>query len=215
MKNKEWISITKEEREKQYFLDLEKFLEEEYGTKNIAPKKENIYKAFNKTPFSKIKVVILGQDPYPTEGVADGMAFSTNNNVETPKSLVNIKKVIEQDFNKTFINNSLENWAEQGVFLLNTVLTVECKKPNSHRNRGWETFTDFVIKKISEEKEFVVFILLGNNAQKKENLINKKHKSLKTSHPSPLSCYRGFMESEIFKKANEELIKKNLEPIEW
>lgn len=201
----DWDELLKGEYQKPYFIDLMKFLEKEYQTKLIMPKKECVFQALKNTPFSKTRVVFIGQDPYPGVGVANGLAFSANDNIETPKSLVNIKKLLKIDVGVVKENNSLENWSKQGVLLLNTVLTVEATKANSHHGIGWETFTDVIIQILSCQKEKLVFVLLGRQAQKKKFLISDKHSIIMTSHPSPLSAHRGFMNSCLFSKINQFL----------
>lgn len=202
----DWQEILKEEIKKEYFLNLMSFINKEYKDKIIFPNYENIFRAFKLTPYNSVKVVILGQDPYHGENEADGLAFSVPTGVKTPPSLRNILKEISDKRS----NTNLEDWAKQGVFLLNTVLTVEKDKPLSHNNMGWEIFTDSVISSLNK-KEKVIFVLLGKNAQAKRNLIDNKHIILMTSHPSPLSAYRGFNGSDIFSKINENL----KEPINW
>jgi uracil-DNA glycosylase len=194
--------------------------------KKIYPKKEDIFKAFKLTPFEKVKVVILGQDPYHGAGQAEGLCFSVPNGVNPPPSLKNIFKELESDLQNK--ENILENgfrktesghlgkWAQRGVFLLNTVLTVKDGRPGSHAKRGWEEFTDFVIQKISQEKEHVVFLLWGNYAKSKISLIDKhKHTILTAAHPSPLSAYNGFFGCKHFSKTNEALKKHGQEKINW
>lgn len=206
MFNNDWNLILKEEINKEYFKELIKKINTLYLTKTIYPEYNNIFKAFNDTSYENINVVILGQDPYHGEFEAHGLAFSVPNGVKIPPSLRNIMNEISNEYG-TRISTDLSDLAKQGVFLLNTVLTVEKDKPLSHRDMGWEIFTDAVIKKINE-KEKVAFVLLGKHAQNKKNLISDKHIILETSHPSPLSSYRGFNGSQIFKKINDNLDKK-------
>ena len=197
------------------------FVKKEYSTKTIFPPKDLIFNAFQKTPWDKVKVVIIGQDPYPNPGDAMGMSFSVPKTQPIPGSLRNIYKCLEKDQKIKFIkpkHGDLESWAEQGVFLLNATLTVECKKANSHqKNSGWSKFTDFVIKQISLQKNNIVFLLWGNFAINKSSLIdNKKHLIIKNIHPSPLAQSKGdFTKSEQFSQTNDYLIKNGIEPINW
>lgn len=217
MKN-EWKEILKEEFEKKYFLDLKSFLEKEYEEKKIYPPKKDIFNLFKILELSKIKVVILGQDPYHREGQGNGIAFSVNNGIKIPPSLGNIFKEIKLEYPEYEIpeKGNLISWVEQGVFLLNTVLTVEEGKPNSHWKKGWEKFTDEVIRKIGEKKEPIVFLLWGNNARVKKKLIfNPNHLILESVHPSPLSANRGFIGCGHFKKTNDFLEKNKISSIKW
>lgn len=206
MFNNDWDIVLKEELKKDYFKKLMEKIKALYQTKTIYPEYTNIFKAFKETSYANVRVVILGQDPYHGEGEANGLAFSVPNNTKTPPSLKNIIKEINEE-GKIRRNNDLTDLAQQGVFLLNTVLTVEKDKPLSHKKIGWEIFTDNVIKKLNE-KEKVIFVLLGKESQKKKILINKKHIIIETSHPSPLSVYRGFSGSKIFNKINDNLEQK-------
>ncbi len=202
----------------QEWRKLANFVRKEYLTKKIYPKPKNVFHAFEKTPFEKVKVILLGQDPYHQPGQAHGLAFSVPDGVTLPPSLRNIYKEIEDDLKikKDMRKGNLESWAEQGVFLLNSVLTVEHGKAGSHAGKGWELFTDYVIKTLSEKKEGLVFLLWGNYAKKKENLIHpKKHLVLKTSHPSPLSANYGFFGSRHFSKTNDFLKKHGKKEIIW
>jgi len=190
----------------------------EYKNNRVYPSAEDIFTALILTSFSEVKVVILGQDPYHNEGQAHGLAFSVNKGIVLPPSLKNIYKEIESDLgiSKNMNNGDLTPWAQQGVLLLNTVLTVEAHTPGSHKNKGWEMLTDAVIKKVSEEKEHVVFILWGAQAQKKEILIDSsRHLILTAAHPSPLSSYRGFFGSKPFSATNKYLQRYGKEPIQW
>ena len=197
------------------------FVKKEYSTKTIFPPKNLIFNAFEKTPFDKVKVVIIGQDPYPNPGDAMGLSFSVPKTQSIPGSLRNIYKCLEKDQKIKFVrpkHGDLESWAEQGVFLLNATLTVECKKANSHqKNSNWNKFTDFVIKQISQQKNNVVFLLWGNFAINKSSLIDtKKHLIIKNIHPSPLAQSKGdFTKSEQFSQTNEYLVKNGIEPINW
>ncbi len=211
-----WYEVLKEEFEKEYFINLANFLRNEYKTKTIYPKGKNIFNAFNLCPFYKLKVVILGQDPYHGPNQAHGLAFSVPEGVTTPPSLKNIFLELENDLHIKRQKTNLSDWAEQGILLLNTILTVEANKPTSHANIGWETFTDSVIKIISENKNQIIFLLWGSHAQKKETLIDKnKHFIIKSAHPSPLSANRGFLRSKPFSKINKILESLNQEPIKW
>jgi len=204
------------EKEKDYFKKLFDYIDSEYETKTIYPLRKDIFRAFTLTDFDDVKVVILGQDPYHEEGEAHGLAFSTLNK-KLPPSLKNIYKEIESDLNlKINQDGNLEYLAKQGVLLLNTVLTVEEGKAFSHKNKGWEIFTDNVIKELNKDDNPKVFILWGNASISKESFItNKNHLVIKSNHPSPLSAYNGFFGSKPFSKTNEFLIKNNIEPINW
>jgi uracil-DNA glycosylase len=194
------------------------FVRTEYLTKQIFPQAADIFRAFWLTPFSQVKVVILGQDPYHNDGQADGLCFSVPAGLPLPPSLRNIYKEIESDLGikKDFNSGNLEPWAEQGVFLLNTILTVVAHQAASHRHCGWEYFTDALIKTISEQHENIVFMLWGNYARNKKNLIDaSKHLILEAPHPSPLSAYNGWWGSKHFSKCNQYLIKHNKKEINW
>lgn len=213
-----WKSALAETFEQAYFQQLTNNVKMAYRKGNVWPEGKNLFAAFDKCPLNEVKVVILGQDPYPTPGHAHGLCFSVPENVRPlAKSLQNIYKEIESDLNiKCPEHGNLERWAEQGVFLLNTVLSVNAFQPNSHKSFGWETFTDFVIKTISEKTEGVVFLLWGSQAQRKTELIDgKRHHILKAPHPSPLSAYRGFFGCKHFSKTNELLALQNKAPINW
>lgn len=197
---------------------LADFVREEYKDKKIYPLPKNIFNAFALTPLSKVKVVILGQDPYHGEGQAHGLSFSVEDDVLLPPSLKNIYKEIESDIGikKDFTKGNLASWATQGVFLLNAVLTVVANSPASHQRKGWEAFTDTVIKTISDKKEHVVFILWGNFARSKKNLIDaKKHFIIESPHPSPFSAYNGFFGSRPFSQANQYLKENGIQEINW
>ncbi len=215
---KSWNKVLKNYLRSGEFFSLEKFVDNEYLDKEAFPVKENIFNAFSKTPFNKVKVVILGQDPYHGEGQAHGLSFSVPDGIKTPPSLKNIYKEILSDLKieKDMDSGNLEDWANQGVLLLNSVLTVEKSKPGSHAKKGWEEFTDEVIKKISEERENVVFLLWGNYAKQKGSVIDrKKHLVLESAHPSPFSAYNGFFGSRHFSKTNEYLEKNRIKEIKW
>lgn len=201
-----------------YFTNLVNQVKAAYTSGNVWPRGSKIFAAFDHCPIQDIKVVILGQDPYPTPGHAHGLCFSVPETVQPlAKSLQNIFKEIESDLGISAPSNgNLERWADQGVFLLNTVLTVEAFNPNSHKPFGWEIFTDTVIKTISDQTEGVVFLLWGSQAQRKKELIDtSKHHVLNAPHPSPLSAYRGFFGCKHFSKTNELLISQNKTPINW
>ncbi|MDU7496376.1 uracil-DNA glycosylase [Sneathia sanguinegens] len=211
-----WKDILINEEKKEYFKNLEKFLKEEYTNKVIYPKKEEIYRAFDLVSYENVKVVILGQDPYHNVGQANGLAFSVNENIELPASLKNIYKEIENEYGyRMQKNGDLTNWAKQGVLLLNTVLTVEEHKPNSHKNKGWEQFTDAIIKYLSSREKPLIFVLWGLNARSKKKYIATRHYVLEAPHPSPLSCYRGFFGCNHFKKINEILQYLHEKEINW
>jgi len=203
---------------KEYFLKLSSFIdhEREQGL-SIYPPINEVFSAFNHTPFDKVKVVIIGQDPYHGPGQAHGLSFSVRPEVKIPPSLRNIYKELHEDLGCPISSEGdLSSWADQGVLLLNTVLTVEQGKAGSHHKKGWENFTDKVIEILNEEKEHLVFLLWGSPAQKKGAKVDsKKHLVLKSVHPSPLSAYRGFFGSKPFSKANEYLKKNKLDPIHW
>jgi len=213
-----WKKVLQKEFDENYFNDLIGFVKSEYQKSTVYPPAKFIFNAFNLTPFNEVKVVILGQDPYHGPNQANGLAFSVNDNIPTPPSLINIYKEIETDLelktkNK---NGNLENWARQGVLMLNATLTVKSGQAGSHQNKGWEKFTDAVIKILSEQKENLVFILWGAYAQKKGVVIDKnKHLIIKSVHPSPLSAYNGFFGSKPFSQTNSYLIFTGKEPIEW
>ncbi len=212
-----WKAVLHEEFQKPYMQELKRFLIEEKQRYRIYPAGKNIFNAYNTTPFDSVKVVILGQDPYHGPNQAHGLCFSVQNGVPHPPSLQNIFKELVDDIGCEYPKSSeLTAWAKQGVFLLNTVLTVRAGEANSHREKGWEHFTDATIRKISELKEHVVFILWGRPAQQKERLIDtSKHYVIKAPHPSPLSAYRGFFGSKPFSRTNAYLLKHGKEPIEW
>lgn len=212
-----WYQQIKEEFNKEYFLNLKKFLIEEKNKFTVYPKGSQIFNAFNLTPFKDVKLVILGQDPYHGPGQAHGLCFSVPKGVKPPPSLVNIFKELKQDINFNIPDHgNLEAWAKQGVFLLNATLTVRANNAGSHQNKGWEIFTDKVIQTLSQEKNNLVFILWGRYAGAKENLIDQnKHLILKAAHPSPLSAYNGFLGCKHFSQANEYLKKHKIEPINW
>jgi len=212
-----WKGELAEEFSSAYFSDLKTFLVNEKKSQKIYPPGNKIFSAFNHTPFEKVKVVIIGQDPYHGDGQAHGLCFSVPDGIKPPPSLVNIFKEINADLGLPVpVSGNLEKWADQGVLLLNATLTVCANQPGSHQNRGWENFTDTVIKKLSEKRENVVFILWGRYAQNKETLIDKsKHFILKAAHPSPFSAYNGFFGCKHFSKTNEYLRSRGIEEIDW
>ncbi len=205
-----WEEFLKEEAKKDYYKCLMKFVNDEYNNKIIYPKNELIFNALNKTPLDKVKVVLIGQDPYHTPGYANGLAFSVNDRVPIPKSLVNIFKEINLELGINIPKTgNLSNWAENGVLLLNRILTVEKGKPLSHKNIGWENFTTNVLKLLNEQNQKIVFLLFGKVAEElKVHLNNPNHLVLITSHPSPLGAYKGFFGSGVFKKTIEYLGEK-------
>ena len=212
-----WDEILKEEFKKEYFKNLMDFVNGEYETKTIYPPKENIFEAFKHTDFDNVKVVILGQDPYHGPNQAEGLSFSVSNSVKKPPSLKNIFKELESDLGIQFPElNSLKPWADRGVLLLNAVLTVEEHKPASHAKKGWEIFTDNVIKELNKKEEPIVFILWGNYSKEKKNLItNPVHYVIESVHPSPFSARNGFFGSKPFSKTNEFLKSKGIKEIDW
>jgi len=217
LNDKKWKATLFTEFQKPYFIKLMEFVLDEYKNKTIYPVKENIFAAFNKSSLDNTKVVILGQDPYHGPGQAHGLSFSVPDGIPFPPSLRNIFKEIQRDFDQPIpTSGNLEKWAEQGVLLLNATLTVRAGEAGSHQKKGWELFTDEIIRLISDQKENVVFILWGSFAQKKSKLIDdEKHLILSGPHPSPLSAYRGFLGCGHFSKANEYLESHGLIPIKW
>ncbi len=213
----EWDKILYEEFHSQSYLELREFLKYEYINYTVYPLMYDIFNSMKLTPFDKIKVVLLGQDPYHNEGQAMGLSFSVPLGIEKPPSLQNIYKELNRELGIPIPEyGDLSGWAEQGVLLLNTVLTVREHSPNSHRGKGWEEFTDGVIKKISDLKSGVVFLLWGGNARSKKPLIDqKKHLILECAHPSPLSAYNGFFGCNHFIKTNEYLSAQGKTPIDW
>jgi len=214
---KAWKKALKEEFKKPYFEELAEFVRNEYLCEIVYPPTKFIFNAFSLCPFDDVKVVILGQDPYHGKGQAHGLCFSVPDKVTLPPSLKNIYKEIKEDIGGDFPKNgNLENWARQGILLLNATLTVRANTAGSHQNKGWEEFTDEIIKKISDEKENVVFLLWGNYAKAKKDLIDSdKHLILESAHPSPFSAYNGFFGCKHFSKANKYLGKHGKEEIKW
>lgn len=213
----DWLEPLSPEFKKPYYLNLYKKVREEYSTKQIFPPANEIFTAFDLTPLSEVKVVILGQDPYHGDGQAHGLCFSVKPDVETPPSLVNIYKELNSDLGCYIPNNGyLTKWAKQGVLMLNTVLTVRAHQANSHRGIGWEEFTDAAIRILNEQDRPIVYLLWGKPAQMKKSMLNNpKHLILEAPHPSPLSAYRGFLGCHHFSKTNEFLKENGLEPIDW
>ena len=217
MLGNDWDIVLEDEINKEYFQKLISFIKKEYTKKTIYPKQTEIFKAFRNTSYKDTKVVILGQDPYHGENEAEGLSFSVKVGIRKPPSLQNIFKELHDDLGyKIPEPGSLVKWSEEGVLLLNTVLTAEKDKAASHKDIGWEIFTDSVIKKLNEKKEPIVFILWGSFARNKKNLItNKIHYIIESPHPSPFSAYTGFFGSKPFSKTNKFLESKGLKPIDW
>jgi uracil-DNA glycosylase len=212
-----WKEKLRNEFEKEYFVRLSEFVKEEYRTKTIFPPGALLFNAFNLCPFDKIKAVIIGQDPYHGPGQAHGLCFSVREEIEFPPSLINILAEIESDLGyKTLPSGNLDRWAAQGVLLLNAILTVRAYQAGSHQRKGWEEFTDSVIRIINSDKKNIVFFLWGAYAQKKGVSIDRsKHLVLESVHPSPLSAARGFFGNKHFSRCNDYLVSKGIEPINW
>lgn len=212
-----WKNLLQEEFGKPYFGKLADFVRKEYQDHTVYPPGKFIFNALDSCPVDKVKVIILGQDPYHGPGQANGLAFSVSDNIPTPPSLVNIYKEIESDLGKKMPKSgNLERWAKQGVLLLNATLTVRAHTAGSHQNQGWEIFTDAIIKSLSDQKKHLVFLLWGNYAQRKGSHIDTtKHLVLKAPHPSPLSAYNGFFGCRHFSQTNQYLSDHDLEPIDW
>ncbi|WP_373598766.1 uracil-DNA glycosylase [Paraclostridium bifermentans] len=213
----DWDVVLEGEFEKPYYLELREFLKEEYSTRIIYPNMNDIFNALKYTSYKDTKILILGQDPYHGENQAHGLAFSVKPGVKTPPSLLNMYKELRDEYDCFIPNNGyLVPWTEQGVLLLNTALTVRAHEANSHKGKGWEIFTDNVIKKLNERDEPVIFILWGNNARSKKKFIDTdKHYIIESAHPSPLSASRGFFGSKPFSKANEILTSLGKGTIDW
>ena len=214
--NDKWDFVLKDEMKKDYFKKLGIFVKNEYKHKTIFPPYENIFDALRFTDYDKVKVVILGQDPYHGLGEAHGLSFSVQRGIKMPPSLLNIFKELKSDlgFNRTLTD--LTDWAKQGVLLLNSIMTVEKDKPLSHKNKGWETFTDNIIRYLNERDKPIVFILWGNFARSKKSIItNSHHKIIESAHPSPLSASRGFFGTKPFSRCNEYLKDFGVEEIKW
>lgn len=213
----DWKALLADEFEKPYFAELVEFVREEYGSRQIFPRGSNIFRAFDKCPFDKLKVVIIGQDPYHGEGQANGLCFSVNDGVQFPPSLRNIFQEVESDTGAPIpASGNLDRWAEQGVLLLNAVLTVRAHEAASHAGRGWEQFTDAVVRAIAARREGVVYMLWGSYAQRKGAIADPARNCiLRAVHPSPLSAYRGFFGCRHFSQANAYLVARGQEPIVW
>ena len=213
----DWKAVIGEEFSKPYFEELISFVKQEYATSQVFPAGRNIFRAFDKCPFDKVKVVIIGQDPYHGDGQANGLCFSVNEGVPFPPSLKNIFKEVYDDVGAPIpTSGELDRWAEQGVLLLNSVLTVKAHNAASHAGYGWEIFTDAVVRAIAERKEGVVYMLWGSYAQRKGAIANpQRNLILHSVHPSPLSSYRGFFGCKHFSKANDYLMSIGKEPIKW
>jgi uracil-DNA glycosylase len=213
----DWLPAVNAEFKKPYYADLYKFVKEEYSKVAVYPPSDEIFSALHLTPLSKVKVVIIGQDPYHNVGQAHGLCFSVRPEVEIPPSLVNIYKELQDDLGCTIPNNGyLVKWAEQGVLLLNTVLTVRAHQANSHQGKGWEQFTDAIIRAVNAEDRPIAYLLWGRPAQSKMSMLdNPKHKVFTAPHPSPLSAHRGFFGCKHFSQANAFLEENGLEPIDW
>ena len=213
----DWLNAIGGEFKKPYYKELYEFVVNEYKNHVVYPDSEDIFNALHLTPLKEVKVVIIGQDPYHNIGQAHGLSFSVKPGIDIPPSLVNIYKELQSDLGLYYPDNgNLEKWAKQGVLLLNTVLTVRAHQPASHQGKGWETFTDAIIKAINKEDRPVVFILWGSPARKKKSMLdNPKHLILEAPHPSPLSSYRGFFGSRPFSKTNSYLEANGVMPIDW
>ena len=211
-----WTEVLAPIKNSEYFENLWQNVKTEYNSAKVFPPKKEIFRALDLTPFDEVRVVIIGQDPYHNDNQANGLSFSVSEEVSAPPSLKNIFTELKSDLGIERQKTDLEDWARQGVLLLNSSLTVRAHSPNSHKDLGWEKFTNFIIKEISEKKENVVFVLWGAFAQKKEELIDtSKHFIIKSAHPSPFSVHRGFYGSKPFSKVNNYLKSKNIKPISW
>lgn len=217
MINNDWLTALGEEFRKPYYKELYQFVKKEYETTQVFPVADDIFNAFHFTPLSEVKVVIIGQDPYHNVGQAHGLCFSVKPDIDIPPSLVNIYQELHDDLGCEIPNNGyLVKWARQGVLMLNTVLTVRAHMANSHRGKGWETFTDAAIRALNTQDRPIVFILWGRPAQMKRSMLNNpKHLILEAPHPSPLSAYRGFFGSKPFSKTNRYLEENGITPIDW
>ncbi len=212
-----WKQIIEKETLKPYFIDLMSFLDTEYKNKVVYPPREDLFNCFDLTPFNKVKVVIIGQDPYHQKNQAHGLCFSVKRGNKTPPSLRNIFVELNSDLNIDHSQNTdLSNWASQGVLLLNKVMSVIESKPTSHANQGWEQFSDNIIIELNEKPSPIIFVLWGNDAKKSKKLItNKRHYIIESSHPSPLSAYHSFNGSKPFSKINKILLSENILAIDW
>lgn len=215
-KNSDWTEYLSEAFSSESFQSLMTFVEDERETQTVFPPSNEVFAAFRFSPFAKTKVVLLGQDPYHGDGQAHGLSFSVKDGIKHPPSLRNIFKELESDVGASKPESGdLSPWANQGVLLLNTVLTVRKSEANSHRKKGWEKFTDAVIRSLNNHTNRIVFILWGSPAHKKEKLIDSKHRLIKSVHPSPLSAHRGFFGSRPFSRTNELLVESGQTPIDW
>lgn len=211
-----WTEVLSPIKNSEYFTTLWEKVKQEYAVTKCFPPKNMIFRALELTPFDSVQVVIIGQDPYHNDFQANGLCFSVSDQVTAPPSLKNIFKELKEDLGISKTTNELDSWAEQGVLMLNATLTVRAHQPNSHKDLGWDKFTDFIIQQVSEKKENVVFVLWGAFAQKKLNLIDeKKHFVIQSAHPSPFSVHRGFFGSRPFSKINDFLVSKGKLPIRW
>lgn len=210
-----WKTIIQNEQSKPYFKEMQKVLNEHYEKMVIYPPQDEVYRAFSLCPYEKTKVVIIGQDPYHGPHQANGLSFSVYDGVKLPPSLRNIFKELESDLGIVKESGELEGWAKQGVLMLNKIMTVQEKKPASHANIGWDTFTDAIIESLNDHPNTVVFLLWGNYAKKVKPLISERHIIIEGIHPSPLAAYRGFFGSKPFSLINETLTAHGLEPIDW
>lgn len=216
MINKKWDIVLKDEFKKDYFKKLGMFIKNEYKTKTVFPSYENIFDALRFTDYDEVKVVILGQDPYHGLGEAHGLSFSVREGIKMPPSLLNIFKELYSDLGIKRTKSDLTDWAKEGVLLLNSIMTVVKDTPLSHKNKGWEIFTDTIISKLNDREDPVIFLLWGSFARSKKELItNKRHKIIESYHPSPLSASRGFFGSKPFSKINNYLSEMNKEEIKW
>lgn len=215
--SRDWALALREETQKDYYKELSRYVENEYKTRKVFPPSEDIFNAFKYTPLSQVKAVIIGQDPYHNDGQATGLCFSVNPDTEIPPSLMNIYKELHDDLGVPIPDTGyLKKWADQGVLLLNAVLTVRAYQAASHRGIGWEKFTDAAIKIVNEQDRPIVFMLWGNFAREKKSMLNNpKHLILEAAHPSPLSAYKGFFGCRHFSKCNNFLKANGVEPIDW
>lgn len=213
--NNDWDIILQEEIKKPYFIDILNSLSKMYKIRECFPPQNYLFRALRLTSYENTKIVILGQDPYHGVNEANGLSFSVNNGVKIPPSLQNIFKELKSDLGVVRSNTDLSDWGKQGILMLNSILSVEKDKPLSHKNLGWETFTDEIIKQLSQKDDKVIFILWGSYARSKKELINEKHYIIESVHPSPLSANRGFFGSKPFSKANDLLVKDGKKEIDW
>ncbi|HEY4537984.1 MAG TPA: uracil-DNA glycosylase [Erysipelothrix sp.] len=210
-----WKEILEKEQKQSYYQDLLTFVAQERKEHIVYPPEGQVFTCFELTPYEKVKVVILGQDPYHQPNQAMGLAFSVQKNQPLPKSLINIFKELETDLGIKNTNGDLSHWAQQGVFMMNTLMTVRESQPMSHQGKGWETFTDKILKSLGEREKPIIFVLWGKKAQDKKHFIESHHYIIESSHPSPLSAYRNFWGSKPFSRINEILEKEGLRPIDW